>query len=235
MTISKITMSRRGLFRRAAQRFAPLVGGLFVVTRLDETLAREGSLGGRLGGRRGKDRRGRDKKRHRQNNNSNNPGNDNGGDGPLGSGAPDVSVSLIIENLTAAPIDSQGWAKAVPSTAARRCVQKDLQTIPPNTAPTFAPDSYGAIAMLFGGIFIEGLDQPSDDGFPFVRIYHNVTMSVRDCEYGGVPQQPVFVDDDKHQLGVGQSFDITVQGHNFTIRREGDANSNRIFRIQVKS
>jgi hypothetical protein len=67
-----------------------------------------------------------------------------------------------------------------------------------------------------------------------VDVFHNVlTMDRVYCKRGPNISNPVVVAVENRQLGVGQSFDIAVDGHNLTIRRERDTNGASTFRIQV--
>src|SRR5215207_8090269 len=69
----------------------------------------------------------------RNNNDNNNPG-------------PHKTVRLLVENLTAAPINLEGWIKD--DHAHGDCKKKLLETItPPNTA-TFAPHDNGALGFI---------------------------------------------------------------------------------------
>lgn len=227
-----------GLPRRAVLRAVgagvPLLGMLLSTGTSEEAEAREGAAGGRLGGRRGKNRRGRDKNRNNGGNNKGNKGKKKN-DKPPGLGSPGwIYVRMVVENLTNADIDLEGTA-LYEEMQGKICRLKDLRTIHPTEAVTFAPgDNNGfptsAITVLLNGKYgVEAAqEQPPNSEFPVVWAYSGIQDSnIEGCHVGA--NYAVF----NRKMGVGQKLSFTMEGQKFELLRENDIDNARLFRLRV--
>lgn len=150
-------------------------------------------------------------------------------------GGGQLNVRAIVENLTGADFDFEGWSK-LPSDA---CKLIQPQTIVPNDAVTFQPNSPFAYAQFFFDIdshvkayLVEVVAarvfSPSPDTIPDATVGHSGFMSSQ-C---AVSFTDVVL---RRPMGVGQKFTQTIDGHQFEVLREGNIDTDRVFRIRVHS
>ena len=200
-------LPRRALLGSAAAGLGLAITGLFTSVGLDE--------GGAGGKHKGKKRRA--KKRKKTN------GNPAGAPGQVSL----KNVRMVVENLTANSL----YFKGVVLNESRKCPTRDLQTIAPNTAPTFAPGYWNAYGMVLDSTGLQyafGVaDQDPQDGFPIVDLGHGGSLTKDQCWVG------VSTDVVKHEMGVGMSLERTIQKFRFVIKRENDIESDRVFRVQI--
>jgi hypothetical protein len=137
-----------------------------------------------------------------------------------------VNVRLIAENLTD-PLYFKGWAV----TDEKRCPTKDLQTIAPNTAPTFAPGTWHANGLILGEEGVQytagAFDQDAEDGFPSVELHHGGTLTKDVCLVDSTP------DVLQYEMGVGITFEKTIQSFRFVVKWESDIENERLLRFQI--
>lgn len=205
--------SRRTVLHGAVAGLTLAAAGLFPPATVDEAAARQVAA-------EGKSRR---KKRRARRRRKNKGGNDN----PPGSGVEHTNVRLIAENLTAGPLYFRGWIV----TDDRRCPTKELLTIEPNTAPTFAPGTPNANGLIYDEDDVQytfgAYDQDPDDGFPFVELSHGGTLSKDHCRVDTTSDVVL------REMGVGMSFEKTIQKFRFVVKRESDTEDERLFRFQI--
>lgn len=201
-------LPRRTVLGSAAAALGLAAASLFAPGAADEATAG------------GKSRRKKRRARKRRKNKGENPN-------PPGSGTTLVNVRLIAENLTPNALYFKGWVV----TDDKRCPTKDLQTIEPNTAPTFAPGTWNANGLILDQDGVQytfgAFDQDPEDGFPAVELFHGGTLTKDRCHVDSTP------DVLQHEMGVGMTFEKTIQSFRFVVKRESDIENERLFRFQI--
>jgi hypothetical protein len=151
---------------------------------------------------------------------------------PPGAGVATINVRMIIENLTAADVDFEGWIPTVGLSRDCRLVQ--LQSIAPNNAITFDPNSPWLYAIVYFNPndhvepYLINVLQGLGDLFPEVILAQGGEMTREVCARR-------FQTDIEREMGVGQKVTRTVRGHTLEISRENDISGERLFRVRLLS
>ena len=217
-------VSRRILLGGAGSAFALALSSLLSLRTIDEAVAR-GAADGALGGRHGKNRRGRNKRKHRKNN-----GKGKNGKPPGSGGSPTAcnfaDVRVIVENQTASPIDFEGWYQR--TDAQRFCQKTAQQTIQPSETPLYDPQTCTAYAWVNKSEIFLFESRDPELGFPMVSTFSDTTMTRQKCQQNNGNS----VNTSK-ELGVGQTYPITINGKHYEIVRDGDAGGVVVFRLKA--
>jgi hypothetical protein len=139
---------------------------------------------------------------------------------------PHKTVILLVENLTTAPINLEGWHKDEFDDNHRGCKKKLLETISPPNTVTFSPHDTNAIAWINQTYFIAAA-APLDEEFPFVQMSHGGTIGRRCIEGSNIK------DLGPTDLGIGQQVERTIGSYRFVVLRENNINKARVFRTRV--
>ena len=129
-------------------------------------------------------------------------------------------IRLLIENLTGAPLELEGWSKP------NGCKKFQMETVqPPNTATLKPNNENGVAAWINQNLLIAAV--VDFDEFPFVEIGHGGTFT-KECYRSGVMDVP------HRELGVGQKFEQTAGSYKLEIIRENDIGSDVVFRARIQ-
>jgi hypothetical protein len=130
-------------------------------------------------------------------------------------------IRLLIENVTSAPIELEGWSKP------DRCKKFEMQTLtPPNTATLKPNNENGVAAWINQNLLISSVVE--FDEFPRISMSHGGTFG-KECARDGVRVV------DNRELGVGQKFEITVGSFKIEVVRENDIGLDVVFRARLQN
>jgi hypothetical protein len=151
---------------------------------------------------------------------------------PPATGGPAINVRMVIENLTAANVDFEGWISTSPPI--RDCRLVELQSLAPNNAIPFDPNSPWLFAVIYFDPndhvepYLINASQGIGDPFPAVILAQGGRIERDRCSVG-------FQTDVERDLGVGQKFTRTIKGRQIEISRESDFNGERLIRVRLLS
>lgn len=137
-----------------------------------------------------------------------------------GSGNPNRQyIRLLIENLTGAPLELEGWSKP------DRCKKFKMETLPPPNTATLKPNNENGVAAWINKTYLIAAFVEFDE-FPNVEIGYGGTFS-KECYRDGAIVVP------NRELGVGQKFEHTVGSFRIEVIRENDIGNDVILRARI--
>lgn len=151
---------------------------------------------------------------------------------PPSTDPPPINVQMVIENLTGAAVDFEGWISTSPPI--RDCRPRELRLLAPNDAITFDPNSPWLFAVVYFDPndhvepYLINASQGIGDQFPSVILAQGGRMERDRCAVG-------FQTDVERDMGVGQKFTRTIKGRQIEISRESDLNGERLIRVRLLS
>lgn len=129
-------------------------------------------------------------------------------------------IQLLVENLTGAPLELEGWSKP------NGCKKFKMETLPPPNTATLKPNNENGVVAWINGTYLIAAVVDFDE-FPMVQIGHGGTFG-KDCWHGGTTDAPY------RDMGIGQTFEQTVGGVRFEVLRENDIGNSVVIRVRVK-
>lgn len=128
-------------------------------------------------------------------------------------------MQLLIENVTSAPLELEGWSKP------NGCKKFKMETLtPPNTAILKPNNEQGVAAWINQTYLIAAV--VDFDEFPSVQISHGGTFT-KECARGGVVDVP------SRDMGIGQRFEHTVSPYRIEVIRENDIGRDVVIRARI--